>query len=184
MIWKLCIVTFVNLFVINTFGYSQTKTLDSLKKSYLKDFDTAYVKNHFDNALYQIKRIDDEFVDKTTFITNILKPISLTKVIINSKTHYYLSLNTKGNTLNYGISGVYILFTDKSKWNRINEKIEVEYDDGYNYSAFIELMPNELKVFQTKRIEKFKLYIHDEDVYSSDAELFMLQSNYIQTMHK
>ena len=82
------------------------------------------------------------------------------KVIIGSKVRYYLSLDTKGSTLNYGIKGVYVLFTDKSKWNRLNEKIDVTYDDGYTYSSFIELFPNDLKLFQTKTISKFRLFIY------------------------
>jgi len=165
-------------------GMSQTKTIDSLKKVFLKNYDSSTALNYFENAKYGIKRVDDEFENKITFYSNLSKPISLTKVIIGGKIRYYLSLDTKGSTLNYGIKGVYVLFTDKSKWNRLNEKIDVSYDDGYAYSAFIELLPNDLKLFQTKTISKFRLYIYDEIIDFEDAENFMIQSNYIQLMKK
>jgi hypothetical protein len=181
---KIKLIFILNFIFFNTDGMSQTKTIDSLKKVFIKNYDSIAANKYFENSKLEIQREDDEFENTITFYTNLLKPISLTKVIRGSKVNYYLSLSTNGSTLNYGIKGVYVLFTDKSKWNKLNEKVDVKYDDGYIYSSFIELLPNDLKLFQTKTISKFKLYIYDEIIEIEDAEKFMLQSNYLQLMKK
>jgi len=173
---------FFVLFICN--AKSQTKTLDSLRKVFYKNYDSATADNIFTNASYEIKREEDDFTKDVRFYTPLLKSVSLTKFISKGKTHYYLSLSTHGSTLNFNIRGVYVLFADKTKWNRLSEKIDLDYDDGYEYSAFIELTPNELKLFQTKPINKFRLYIYDEVIDVEEAEKFMLQSNFIQLVKK
>ena len=161
-------------------SYSQTKTLDSLKKVYYSNIDSLTAKSYFDNALNSIEREKDDFTNEITIRTDVLKPISITKVINNNKAVYYLSLQTMGSTVNYNIKGVYLLFTDGKKWVKLNEDIDIDYDDGFNYSTFIKLTPLELRLFQTKKVDKFKLYIYEQNVGLNDSEKFILQSNYIQ----
>jgi hypothetical protein len=39
-----------------------------------------------------------------------------------------------------------------------------------------------LKLFQTKVVDKFKLYIYEQNVGLNDSDKFILQSNFIQTI--
>lgn len=113
----------------------------------------------------KITKTFDEIENKTTFYSPINMDVSIWRVIENNTETYYLSLEALGSTLNYGGTGVTILFTDKTKWSRPAEKIDVDYDSStyYKYSAFIKLTKEDLKLFQTKTIKKFKLYIYDNN---------------------
>jgi hypothetical protein len=177
---KLLIINIFLFLLIPIISYSQTKTLDSLKKVYYSNLDSLTAKSYFDNALNSIEREKDDFTNEITIRTDVLKPISITKVINNNKAVYYLSLQTMGSTVNYNIKGVYLLFTDGKKWVKLNESIDIDYDDGFNYSTFIRLTPLELRLFQTKKVDKFKLYIYEQNVGLNDSDKFILQSNYIQ----
>ncbi len=170
------------LLIASKFSFSQTRALDSLKKVYYSNFDSITAKSYLDYALNSIEREKDDFSNEITFNTDLLKPVSLTKIIKGKNVVYYLSLQTKGSTINYNIKGVYLLFTDGKKWVKLNEAIDLNYSDGYTYSAFIRITPSELKLFQTKKIDKFKLYIYDEKFSSSDSDNFILQSNFIENL--
>ncbi len=96
------------------------------------------------------------------------------KHINKGKSVYYLSLRTYGSTVNVNETGVIILFTDGTKWTR-QSKIDVDAESsGFEYSAFITLALTDLTTFSTKKIKKFRLYIYDEVVNSSDADKFKL----------
>lgn len=171
------------LFLFPNFNsYSQTIFLDSLIKEYYKTYDSAKALQYISNAIGGIEKEKDEYTDKITFRTDLLKPISISKVIIKGKSVYYLSLQTKGATLNTNIKGVYLLFTDGKKWIKMNEAVDLDYDEGYNYSAFIRLSSEDLKLFQTKKVSRFRLYIYDGNVSYSDSERFILQTNFIQKL--
>ena len=175
-------VLFLLILFIPLISYSQTKTLDSLKKVYYSNFDSLTAKSYLDKAFNTIDREKDDFTNEITIRTELSSPISLTKVINKNKTDYYLSLRTEGSTVNYNIKGVYLLFKDGKKWIKTNEDIDLRYSDGFVYSAFIKLTPIELKLFQTKVVDKFKLYIYEQNVGLNDSDKFILQSNFIQTI--
>ena len=66
------------------------------------------------------------------------------------------------------------MFTDGTKLTKPTEKIDVKYDKGYEYSAFITLTTADLTTLNTKKVKKFRLYIHDETVSSVEADKFKL----------
>jgi len=85
-------------------------------------------------------------------------------------TAYYLTLCTFGRTCVVGKKGVIVIFTDGTKW----EKQEQEIDEAvhstlqgdwrdFRYTAFIRLEKNDLNLFSTKIISKFRLYIFDSE---------------------
>ena len=88
---------------------------------------------------------------------------SVMKVESEKDTSYYLILTTKGSTLNVGEKGVIVLFEDGTKWIRSEEEIKTKYygGDEYTYTAFMLLTSEDLIVFSTKQIKKFRLYIYD-----------------------
>ena len=76
-----------------------------------------------------------------------------------------------------------ILFKDGTKWTKSDEKIKVNIinSEGWGYSAFIKLTKEDLILFSTKEINKFKLYIYENNnpidtdrfVYYTQAVMMM-----------
>jgi len=112
-----------------------------------------------------IKNIDksyDEIENETTYHTPYNLDASITRISKNNANTYYLSLEYKSNNVNYGLKGVTVLFTDGTKWQRPNDKVDVDYRNGnFVYNCFIPLTKEDLKIFQTKIIKKYKLYIYE-----------------------
>jgi hypothetical protein len=118
------------------------------------------------------KKVDD-LDDKITYRSPILNDVSITKVIKNGTSSYYLSLRTEGSTLNYDGKGVIVLFQDGTKWSKPTEKIDVKSVEGsgWGYRSFITLTQEDLLLFSSKVIKKFRLYIYDNES-PDDVEKF------------
>lgn len=135
----------------------------------------------YDEKVYcsKVERTVDDFTGEIKVRSPISSGGKISSMIIykninKGRTVYYLSLRTYGSTVNTNESGVVILFTDGTKWAR-QTKIDVDAESsGFEYSAFTTLTPADLITFSTKKIKKFRLYIYDEEVNSSDAEKFKL----------
>ena len=113
-----------------------------------------------------IKKNKDDFTDDITIRTPLGKDMSITKIIRNGSIIpiYYLNLETFGSTLNVNVNGVILLFKDGTKWIRANEKIDVRVNGSkWVYSAFITLNKEDLQLFSTKEVNKFRLYIYDNN---------------------
>lgn len=135
----------------------------------------------------QLSENIDEFTNEKTISTPLteatnLASVSLMKVSKKGKpSAFYLSLRSYGNTLNVNEKGVILIFEDKTKWIK-NAEIDVEAEKGsYEYSAFITLSQNDLKLFSSKRIKKFRLYIYDTTLNAGFANKFL---NYTKCMLK
>lgn len=148
-------------------------------------FNTSTINYPADYFCSKIEKEKDEFTNELRFSSPLMNgrqisPMTIYKYINKGKTVYYLSLRTNGSTVNVNKSGVIILFQDGTKWTRAS-KIDVEAgSNGFEYSAFITLTPTDLTTFLTKRIKKFRLYIYDEEVNSSDADRFKLYTECIK----
>lgn len=150
-------------------------------------FLTSPIKYDEQELCSRIERDVDEFTGKITINSPMssghsISNVILYKNILKGKIVYYLSLRTIGSTLNVREKGVYIIFSDGTKWSRPTEEIEVEADkNGYEYSAFITLSANDLLTFSGKGIRKFRLFIYDESVNSADADKF---KTYVKCVRK
>ena len=136
----------------------------------------------------RIEREVDEFTDKIGLHSPLIgvgysiAPLRIHKYIAKSNTVYYLSLTAYGATVVVDGTGIIILFTDGSKLIKSDEEIDVDVsDEGYEYSAFITLTQSDLTTLSTKQVKKFRLYIFDEEVESSEAEKFMV---YVKCIRK
>lgn len=135
----------------------------------------------------KIEKEIDEFTNEIKFSTPSISdgeilPMSILKIISKGKTIYYLSLRTQGNTININKTGVIILFQDGTKWTK-ESKIDADAGrNGFDYSAFISLNPNDLAIFSTKKIKKFRLYIYDQEISPRNAELFKYYVDCIKTI--
>lgn len=118
----------------------------------------------------------DEFTDEVSIETpHYIKP-NITKVILkNGKTEYYLYLSLHDSYCTVSGSGLTILFTDGTKFNKPNVSVDCDYygGDEYTYSSFVKLMQNEVITFSQKQIKKYKLYIFDENMPEHNAIDFM-----------
>ena len=166
------------LLSINTYG--QSIRLDSLKKTLFTSLDSFVRESTINNVNQSIFKKTDEFSGAITYFTIANEPISFIKVKTGSITKYFISIHTYDDDLHYNTKGVFILFTDKSKWIRPNQLVKLNYNDGFKYSSFIELSPSDLIIFQTKRISKFKLDQFEEEVYDDLSTTLILQANLIE----
>jgi hypothetical protein len=141
-------------------------------------FLTSEIKLDINSICSKIEFNKDDFTNEVTFNNPIIDGQNISSIILyktlkNGKVNYSLSLRTYGSTLNVGKTGVIILFNDGTKLNKPSIKIDVDTDDkGFKYSAYIPLSETEVKSLVNKKIDKFRLYIYDEDVSQGFAEKF------------
>lgn len=141
---------------------------------------TEFGKGGFDNSYdSQIERIVDDFNGDVKINSPLFGPVgTIFKYIKKGKTKYYLSFSIESLGIYKG-RGVYVLFTDGSKWSRPNEEVDVDYNDGFDNNVFMVLTLADLEVFKKKTIKKIRLYIHDKDVEVSEGEMFR---NYVSVV--
>jgi hypothetical protein len=168
----------VNVTPFNTSVYENRNALFELndgKETLYFIYDSQYdfnfpfeVKGFNYSSDYVMKDIEkevDDFTGDITMNTPITNDVSIMKVIKKGqiKPTYYLDLETRGSTLNYNGKGVIVLFKDGTKWSKPDEKIDTKVvkGDGWGYRAFITLTEQDLRLFSTKEIDKFRLYIYD-----------------------
>jgi hypothetical protein len=161
---------FFILLFFNSFGFCQTYNY-TVSKPEISDF------IYYTNSEIELIRDVDDFTGEINISSPIFRkcavPFVIQKTITKlKKTYYYLSLRTYGNTLNVNEKVISVIFEDGTKWSK-QSKIDADYDDGsYIYSAFIGLSQNDLEIFSTKKIKKFRLYIYDKEININDAEKF------------
>jgi hypothetical protein len=148
-------------------------------------FNTSKINYPADYFCLKIEKEKDEFTNELKFSSPLMNgrqisAITIYKHINNGKAVYYLSLRTNGSTLTLNGTGVIILFQDGTKWTKAS-KIDVDAgSNGFDYSAFITLTPTDITTFSTKEIKKFRLYIYDKEVNSSDANRFRLYTECVK----
>lgn len=118
-----------------------------------------------------IREVDD-MTGEITISSPYSSTISINKYIKKDKTTYYLYLRAVVSTAVFDGTGVIILFTDGTKMKK-SSKIDVDVSKyGYEYSSFIRLTNNELKIFSVKEIKKIRLYIFDRSVGKNEGKNF------------
>jgi hypothetical protein len=126
----------------------------------------------------KIVRKSDDFTNEIQINSPIIETGQIASMIIykileSGDVMFFLSLQTYGNTLNVGETGVILLFDDGTKMNKPSEEIDVDaHAKGFKYSAFISLTETEVISLSTKKIKKFRLYIYDEAVNPDFADKF------------
>lgn len=122
----------------------------------------------------------DDFENDTTYISPD-QVVKLIKVKKKTKESYYLSLKTYSSTSSLSNKGIILIFTDGTKWIKPEEKIDIKYTEStynsYQYSAFVSLSKEDIKIFSTKEIKKYRLYIFDREI---DEELGLKIKFYTQ----
>jgi hypothetical protein len=187
----------VNVTPFNTSVYQNRNALFELndgKETLYFIYDSQYdfnfpfeVKGFNYSADYLSKDIEkdkDDFTDVVKFRTPLGNDMSIIKVMEGArKPIYYLNLETRGSTLNYNKKGVIVLFKDGTKWAKPEEEIDVKVvnGDGWGYRAFITLTEQDLQMFSTKEVDKFRLYIYDNQ-RPDDTDKFVFYTQAIVKM--
>ncbi|GAB3511843.1 hypothetical protein GCM10027442_22220 [Emticicia fontis] len=118
-----------------------------------------------------IERFEDKFTGEVFIRSPLNNDAAIIKKIFKGKVQYFLLLKiSRERSVTYLNKGVIVLFTDGKKWQRPNEKVGLNYNESFEYSAFILLTPQDIEVFQNKNIEGFRLNIYDQDISSIDSE--------------
>ncbi|MGQ2985028.1 hypothetical protein [Flavobacterium sp.] len=114
----------------------------------------------------------DKFEKSETYYTPTEEGISFMKVKKGGKSSTYLSVSVPGSTLNVNKKGLYILFSDGTKFSKPEAKIDVDANSsGYRYSAFIWLTQAEILMFTKKTITDIKLYIYTDPIETESSKM-------------
>ena len=145
------------------------------------NFKTEYQKN---DLLHKIEKEVDDFDNKTRYYSELNQNAVIQKVIDGSNYAYYLRLKTIGSTLNVDGAGVWVMFDDGTKWHRPDKiKVDAKEGDGWFYTCFVKLTDEDLLLFSSKKIKKYRLYIYDEDMDISFSNRFKLYVEIMKDMN-
>lgn len=115
----------------------------------------------------------DKFDNKKTVSTSIIDAAIMYKIIEGKKNYYYLSLTSYGETASVHRKGVYVLFSDKTKFTKLNEIVDCKVNEygssKYVYSAFVPLTVAEVSLFAKRTITDIKLYIYENEIGERNA---------------
>lgn len=128
---------------------------------------------------------DDIIKINSPILSNVaISPMILYKYISKNSKSYYLSLTTYSGSVSVGNRGVIIIFSDGTKWTK-NVEVDVDtHEDKFSYSAFIKLTEQELLLFMTKQVKKYRLYIFDREIEPFEARRFSLYAKCIKNRIK
>lgn len=135
--------------------------------SIFSQIDCSKIERKIDDFTEEIK------INPPLFYRERMNDMNIYKFIKKTKTIYTISLYAFGNTINFNSNGVIVIFDDGTKWTS-NDSIEGEYDGNgkYKYHTYLGLTEEDVGIFSTKKISKYRLYIYDTEIKAKDAERF------------
>ncbi len=114
----------------------------------------------------KVNRTVDDFTGKITITTTLNEDARLIKVINGERVTTYLSMKASGSIVTLYKRGVWVIFDDGTKWSNLGAEVDCDVNrkgNGYDYSIFVSLSEEDIKIFNSKRINKTKLYIFTEN---------------------
>jgi hypothetical protein len=154
-----------SLLLISTMIYAQESQKDTV------------IKNQEDKLQAYLNNVD-KFTGEKIYYSASNKVVSFAKFVNKQESSQYVSIDVIGSTLNYGCTGVNILFDNGKMINRPNEDVKTDYRSGnWVYTAFFRPTANEVNLFKSSKVEAVKLYIYDTNVNSIDADNLQLAAN-------
>ena len=133
--------------------------------------DISYPEGYWCNK-FTVK--EDKFESRKSSYSPKCDGLSISEITEEGIVSYYLRVEQGGSTLNVDGTGLFLLFSDGTKWTKPNEKIDVGVGDNgnYIYSAFVSLTLEDLKIFSSKIITDNRLYIYDGTISTEAAKEF------------
>ena len=167
------------LMITGLLSFSQTGSLNQPAKT-----DSIYLAEMMSRR--EIDKNTNEIKIDCPILGNPLCAIHTAKYINKGQSSYYLTLILRDTINQANIKGVTISFTDGTKLNKPEQKIDVIisdishiYDDfrtkyKYQYLANFTLTPADLKILGSKTISKFQLSASEGEPKTKDAEEFRI----------
>lgn len=119
----------------------------------------------------RIERKEDKFDNSTRYYSPQVRGDKIIKTEDKNGTHFYLSMNQIGATLNVGKRGLFLLLDNGEKLSWEDAKIDVEFISSgkYRYSAFVELNKEQIQILSNQLITDVRIYIYDGEIENEDA---------------
>ena len=104
--------------------------------------------------------------------------VQFTKDILGKSATYRIRLRIMRPTIDLGQKGVLIMFDDGTSLEKVEEIVDVNnLDDKFEFMSTITLLPEELILFQKKKIIGFKLFTYQKNITPLEGEKFR---NYVK----
>ncbi len=130
-----------------------------------------------------LERKVDDFTDNITISSPLagyigstlyFRPAAIFKRITKNGTTYSLLLRAYSDQYEPLKTGVYIIFSDGSKFSELKTRIEVkDHKRGYEYKALIPLSQTDLQNFSTKQIQRFRLFAFEGEIDAEDSQALL-----------
>jgi len=165
--------------MIGLLSFSQT---DSLRQAAITD--SIYLAELMSRR--EINEVTNKITIDCPILGNPLCAIHISKYIIKGQSAYCVTLILRDTINKTNIRGVTVLFTDGTRLNRPEQRIDTEDSDisniysdfrskyRYQFTANFTLTPSDLKVLGLKTISKFKLSAFEAEPDKKDAEEFRI----------
>jgi hypothetical protein len=138
----------------------------------------AFDQNGEEGNCFGITSRYDKFEEDTTYSSPILKQITLYKKRRAAVVIYFMRLSCQGYTVNVLEQGVTILLENDLRIEKPDAEINVDANStGYEYSAFVQLTEEEMKLIAQNQMTDFRLYIYDAIVNVLDRNKYMKYAN-------
>jgi len=134
-----------------------------------------------DSNCYSIDYEVDDFTGESRYSTTT-SDINIIRVFTEDKEDNYLSLHSYGQKAITFEKGVILLFSDKSRLEFPSEEVDCDISDyGYQYNSFFRITEEQIEALTSKTVDKWRLYVFDNDISDSDAEEFRIQAECISS---
>ena len=146
--------------------YDSLKTELSILKIKIDNFDKDSL-----NTNCNISKKVDDFDGSITYETEITDRVSILKIKSGKSITYYLSIYIKENNI-YNGKGVCIILENNKRINKPNEEVKSSYlGSSFYVHSFITLTKNDINLLKTNAIEKYKLYISEDEILDVNSTI-------------
>lgn len=106
--------------------------------------------------------------------------VQFTKDVLGKSATYRIRLRMMRTAIDLGQKGIVIFFEDGTKLEKPEESVDVNNLDGkFEFTGTLTLLPEELAIFQKKKISGFKLFTYQKDIPVASGEKFRNYANCI-----
>lgn len=154
-----------------------------MKKLLFTLFMSFVLTNIFAQHTRMVHKVD-KFDGSQTWIILPRDGIGFMKKIKGNDTTTLIIIQIDGNTLSYSEIGVFLLFSDGTKFSLPNQEVDVAsnssmYGGNYMYRVLIPMNKSQIKLLLNKRITDVKLGIFTGSVRKKSAKLIQGNLRYL-----
>lgn len=131
-----------------------------------------------DDCDKHIKKEIDKLNEDINYKTPLLEPVSATRILKKGQQTVFLKLATWSSTVSVKGKGVTILFDNGKRIERPNQEIDAQvnttvgHPEDYEYTAFMELTPEDIALLSQARITNYKLNTYSYELKDNKGQVF------------